>query len=183
MLVLGCPCPAQPTTPSSGMCGSGAGSSCGSPSQLGTAFPYKAGPRGEEPGSGRPPFLPRGRRVGPSQLRAHQWRARGGEAAGPGWAWGRGTEMGSGLLVLSSQLRGGGGRKCVRQLLLLFLLQNAFSPPSSQTLLLMAGEAPRIAWKPSLAFPVENDRVCGPPEDSGWWASLETHLHLLNSRG
>lgn len=54
MLVLGCLCPVQPTTPSSGMCGSGAGNNCGSPSQLGTAFPYKAGPRGEEPGPGRP---------------------------------------------------------------------------------------------------------------------------------
>lgn len=54
MLVLRWPCPAQPTTPSSGMCGSETGSNCGSPSQLGTAFPYKAGPHGEEPGPGRP---------------------------------------------------------------------------------------------------------------------------------
>lgn len=47
MLVLGCPCPAQPTTtPSSGMCGSGAGSNCGSPSQLGTASHIRPGPAG-----------------------------------------------------------------------------------------------------------------------------------------
>lgn len=100
---------------------------------------------------------------------------------GPGAAAAR-----RGRVSLSFPPRPGAGRKCIRQLLLLFLLQNAPPNPSSQTLRewgLMAGEAPRIAWTPSLAFPLENDRVCDSPEDSDWWASLETHLLAVAAIG
>lgn len=122
MLVLGCPCPAQPTTttPSSGMCGSGAGSNYGSPSQLGTAFPYKAWPRGEEPGLGRPRFC----------HEAGGWDPHSsGHSNGARWAMKPRAGVGLGprsqdrvVSPLSFAPRPGAGRKCVRQLLRLFLL-------------------------------------------------------------
>lgn len=107
VLVPGCPRPAQPTTPSSGMCGSGAGNSRGSPSQLGTAFPYKAGPRGEEPARDAPRSCHEAAGWDPHNAGEPQWRALGAGAAGLGWTWGRhGAETGRASLILSSQARG-----------------------------------------------------------------------------
>lgn len=131
VLVPGYPCPAQPTTPTSGMCGRGAGSSCGSRVSWAQLSHIRPGPRGEEPGLGRPRSCHEAGGWDPHSSGAQQWRVRGGGASGLGWAWDRGS--GSEFGLACPFLPGlGAGRKCERQLPLLFLLPNAF--PSSQTL-------------------------------------------------
>lgn len=98
------------------------------PSQLGTAFPYKAGPRGEEPGLGRPRSCHEAGGWDPHSSGAQQWRVRGGGAAGLGWAWDRDPCRGLASLVLSSQGPGPGGSASVNYCFCFFSLTLSPAP-------------------------------------------------------
>lgn len=158
VLVPGYPCPAQPTTPTSGMCGRGAGSSCGSRVSWAQLSHIRPGPAGRSRAWDAP--VPATRPEGGTLTAPGRSNGGCGAVEPQGWG-GPGTAIRAGVWPrLSFPPKPRGREEVRRQLLLLFLLSNA--SPSSQALrawgLMLDNPRDESAWTPSLAFPVESLR-------------------------